>query len=127
MGKFSRDKGRRWERDSVHIAQAYGLDATADGWKQCKDGDDTYSDVQIMGRRYFGDLDEGSTLFGYDHVTLRAECKHREDIPLKLWKWLEGHDVLLLKRNNKTPLAVMPYTEYLALIGGNPEADRCLT
>jgi hypothetical protein len=104
MGKFSRDKGRRWEIQSANIAKAWLLEATADGWKQCKDGDDTYSDVQIKPMR--------------SNIALRVECKHHENHPSRFWKWLKGHDVIFLKRNHKIPLAVLPLTDYLELIGG---------
>jgi hypothetical protein len=103
MGKFSRDKGRRGETEMVNIFKAWGLKASRDGWKQVKDGDSTYSDVSI-------------TTTGYRK--LRVEVKWQESIAMKFWRWLKGHDLLVVKRNGKIPLAVLPLTDYLELIGG---------
>jgi hypothetical protein len=52
-------------------------------------------------------------------MPIHAECKNRQDISGRLWKWLSGNDLLIIKRNGEIPLAVLPYTEYLLLVGGS--------
>lgn len=46
----------------------------------------------------------------------KAELKHRESISKQLWAWLEGVDVLALKRNNHKTLIVMDFRTFIDLI-----------
>ncbi len=95
MGKFSRDKGKRFERACVIAAKAFGLDARRTAPNQAS-ADAEESDVLIAGRK--------------------CECKHRENISKELWAWREGNAVVLLKRNNHEPLAVLSMVDYFALL-----------
>ena len=98
MGKRSRDKGAGFERAVVTAAKAYGLDARRTAPNQTQDGDAVWGDVTING--------------------LKVECRKRESIGGWVWEWLEGNDVLVLGRNRKPPLAVIPLAKMLDLLGG---------
>lgn len=97
MGKMSRDKGQRIERELVHLHQAAGLDA---------------SRVPLSGAAggpYSGDLRIGD---------LRAEVKARASGSgfKQLEAWLADHDMLFLRRDRQRPLVVMPWATYEKLM-----------
>lgn len=85
MGKMSRDKGQRIERELVHLHQAAGIDA---------------SRVPLsgaVGGAYSGDLRIGA---------LTAEVKARASGSgfVQLERWLGEHALLFLKRDRQRPL-----------------------
>ncbi len=100
MGKFSRDKGARFERDIIMRAAEHGFDADHTALMQTIDGDQTYADVTM----------------NVDGSQFRIECKHQESIPRKLWDWLDGNDAVMIKRNNHQPLAVISATMLFDLL-----------
>jgi hypothetical protein len=55
---------------------------------------------------------------GTDHPPLRGEIKSRAtgDGFATLERWLAGHDLLILKRNNLPPLVVLPWETWAALL-----------
>ena len=96
MGKPSRDKGLRVERDLVNKLKESGVDAkrvplsgAAEGFK---------GDIQI------GDL--------------IAEVKARKDGAgfKTLEYWLGPNDVLFLKKNNKEPMVILTWDLFVEMI-----------
>lgn len=95
MGKMSRTKGAAFERWIVNEAKACGFDARRTAPNQTQDGSDEFGDVRIAGRK--------------------IECKHHKTIPKMFWeetgspwyagevywKWLKGHDAVIVKRTAK--------------------------
>jgi Holliday junction resolvase len=97
MGKMQREKGARFERAVVEAAKAYGLDARRTSMTQ-SGSDSEEADVLVAGKR--------------------VECKHRERLSIELWEWQEGVDFVVLKRNGKEPLAVLPMTKLFEMLKG---------
>lgn len=89
-GRFSKSKGKRGEHSLVKMAQAHGLTARRDGWKQVKPGEEN-SDVLIEER-------------------FRVEVKNRESLGEWLWTWMnDGHaHAMALHKNRKPWLVVLP-------------------
>lgn len=96
-GKASRDKGCRGEREIVAAHLAMGFDAKR---------------VPLSG------LAEGfpGDITNLPYSSLPGEVKWREDLPKRLWEWLEGRGVLFLKRNRYPWLVVMPLDEFLRVV-----------
>lgn len=96
-GKMSRNKGANFERAMVALAKNAGLEARRTAPNQTQDGSAEFGDIRIAGRK--------------------VECKHHATISKMFWnpcgndrcikagavywKWLEGHDALMLKRTAK--------------------------
>lgn len=93
MANPSRDKGIRFEKEVVEILKAYGYDAKRvplvgeDGTKKGR------ADVVIA-------LPNGDSV--------KIQTKHRDNLSMDLWNWLEGVDWLIVRRNYKEPLLVLP-------------------
>jgi Holliday junction resolvase len=90
-GRTSRDKGNRLERAIVHLLQDHGLAAER---------------VPLSGSAggsFSGDVT--TPLIGRD---LTIECKSRAKGFLKLYAWLEGRDVLIIKADRRDALVVLP-------------------
>lgn len=96
MGKMQRRKGLVFENTCVHAAAEAGLEARRTSINQSQDGDATFGDITIESERY--------------------ECKNQQGIGDYLWKWLKGNDGLIIKRNGRPPLMVIPYDEYLEML-----------
>lgn len=98
MGKASRNKGQRIERELVHLHVAAGIPAERVPLSGAAGGSFT-GDLRIAG-------------------TLRAEVKARGDGSgfVTLERWLGEQDVLFLKRDRQPPLVCMPWATYLALM-----------
>jgi Holliday junction resolvase len=91
MGKKSRDKGARIEREMVHALQDEGFAAER---------------VPLSGAmrgRFGGDI--SVPLLGRDR---RVEVKARADGFRELYKWLEGSEFLIVKADRHQPLVVVP-------------------
>lgn len=87
VGKKSRDKGARSERNIVNSLKARGIPAER---------------VPLSGAmhgRFGGDID----IKGY-----RLEVKCRADGFKQIYGWIEGSDALVIMADRKEPLIVMP-------------------
>lgn len=85
--KRSIDKGKRLEREAARLMR----------WRRVP----LSGAAAASGEEYAGDL--------VDDVTgWRAQVKGEADGFRRLYRWLEGHDVLLLKADRKPWLAVLP-------------------
>jgi hypothetical protein len=91
MGRGSRDKGNRIERGLVAFLQNHGFAAER---------------VPLSGAargRFGGDV--SLPLLGVDR---RIEVKGRANGFPRLYAWLDGADLLVLKADRKEPLVVLP-------------------
>ena len=97
-GKMSRDKGGRVERELANAFKAAGIPA------------ERVPLSGAAGGSFSGDLLIGNTLI--------AEVKARkEGAGFKtLEGWLGDNDLLILKRNNQSPMAVVPWDQLLKLL-----------
>ena len=100
MGKRQRDIGLRFERKVVNLAR----DA----------GHDTYR-VPLSGA---AEGFKGDVIIKLPEKHLTLECKNRQSGFKFLYDNLEGVDALVVQQKFKEPLAVMPYSFFLELIGG---------
>jgi Holliday junction resolvase len=91
MGRKSRDKGNRIERELVRLLQAAGFAAER---------------VPLSGAAHgrFGS-DVSVPLLGADR---RVEVKARCDGFRELYKWLDGSDLLVVRADRAEPLVVVP-------------------
>lgn len=91
MGKASRDKGNRVEREIVALLQSFGLGAER---------------VPLSGsaRNSFGGRDVSVPVLGKDKS---IEVKARKDGFREIYGWIEPVDYLVLKANHKKPLIVL--------------------
>ena len=98
-----RRKGYRFEREVVEMLRAHGIPARR---------------VPLSGAdpNEPGDIDLGALGL--------AEAKHRESIGGYLWEWLEGRQVLFLRRNRRPPLVVMRAADWCRLVGGGGDDGR---
>jgi len=90
-GRKSRDKGNRAERALVRILQDRGFAA------------ERVPLSGAAGGSYLGDLTV--PLLGADRV---VEVKVRARGFTQLYDWLDGRDLLVVRADRKTPLAVVP-------------------
>lgn len=95
----SRPKGKRGELELVHAANRAGFPAKRTAPMQAGLST-TWPDVLI-------EIPDGQ---------IRAECKYRESLPEWLWKYLEGMDILHLRKNRKDALVVLRESDYFALL-----------
>ena len=99
MGRASRDKGNRTERNVVHFLLEHGIEAER---------------VPLSGAA------QGS--FGGDvHLKKtgqRVEVKARANGFATLYRWLEGNDYLFVKADRKETLVVMTLEEFTRLFKG---------
>ena len=100
LGKASRDKGGRFERELVNTAKLHGLEAyrvplsgAAAGFK---------NDILIKRGR----------------ETWEIEAKKRATGFKFLYDNIEGADVLVVGADRQKPLAIMDYEDFCDLIGG---------
>lgn len=93
MGKFSRDKGARFERLIVNILKESGLDAVR---------------VPLSGATVF---QKGDVILD-DKV---LELKHHESGFKSLYSFLEGADYLIVKQNMYDPLVTMRLVDFIYL------------
>jgi Holliday junction resolvase len=90
-GRAPRDKGNRLERTIVHLLQDHGLAAER---------------VPLSGSAggsYSGDLTV--PILGRDLI---VEAKARANGFARLYSWLEGRDVLVIKADRRNALVVLP-------------------
>lgn len=92
MGKFSRQKGNRGEREVVELFRTAGFDAKR---------------VPLSGaaRGFPGDVVAGD---------MTVQVKLGGHVPVSLYKWLEGADVLLCRRDREEWLVVQRWKDWVA-------------
>ena len=103
MGKKSRDKGARIEREIVNLHKDAGIGAQR---------------VPMSGAsQYTHDADIDVYPVGRS-APLVCEVKARKQFPKWLMDWLGENDALFLREDKREPLVVLPWRIYLELIGG---------
>jgi ribosomal protein L21E len=106
IGKMSRAKGARIERETVTRFQNAGIEAKRTALLQTnKDNDD--SDVIV-------NLKTGETI----KIEVKGRAKGTQ-----FHRWLEGNDALVYRVDKQEPLVVIPFDSYIKLLGGNE--DEC--
>jgi len=107
MGKSSRDKGSRIERELAAKISDAGIPTRRVIGRGAHGG----IDDRLRGDLQIGVLDGG-------HWLLTGEVKARKDGAgfVQLERWLGDNDLLLLKRNNAAPMAVLPWNTFQALL-----------
>lgn len=111
MGKPSRDKGARVEREIVDRHKAIGIPA------------ERVPLSGAAGGRYSGDID--IPLWGADRPSLVAEVKARASGSgfVTLERWLGENDLIFLRRDRAAPLVVLPWETYARLVGRKEVGD----
>ena len=104
-GRKSRDKGCRVEREIVNLHRAMGVHA------------DRVPLSGAAGGRFSGDVDV--YVAGRDAAPLVTEVKARKSGAgfVTLEKWLGENDALFLRRDNASPMVVLPWNVWARLIG----------
>jgi hypothetical protein len=98
MGKFSREKGMRYERHVVHRFQEAGFAA------------ERIPLSGAAGGRFSGDV--SVPVLGMD-VTL--ECKKRANGFKELYGWLAEHHAVVVAADNKPDLICLKLSDYIRL------------
>ena len=99
MGKASRDKGARFEREIVNVLRDLGYDAER---------------IPLSGAA--GGTFSGDVRLCVKHKELRFEAKKRGDGFKELYKWLRDHDGLFCAADRQTILVVMPLDRFFKLV-----------
>lgn len=102
MGKFSRDKGARVEREIVTSFRESGLPAKRTAPMQTFKENDM-PDILV------------ETKTGDKTVEVKARAKGKQ-----FHEWLGTEDLLVYKVNGEQPLAIIPLTTWIELNGGTP-------
>jgi Holliday junction resolvase len=105
MGRTSRDKGARIERELVEQHKAIGVHAER---------------YPLSGASRFRGSGHDLDIYalGKEAAPLVAECKARKNGSgfTQLEKWLGEYDALFLRRNHAFPLVVLPWRVWVALL-----------
>lgn len=101
MGKSQRDKGAREERALVNVLKAQGLVAKR---------------VPLSGACAGFKGDVIVELPDLDLPSLQIECKLRADGFKQIYKWIEGSDVLTLRRDGGIRLFTLRESLFLSLL-----------
>lgn len=104
MGKPSRDKGARIERELVNLHRSIGIHAAR---------------VPLSGAaggRFSGDVDIYA--FGEEEAPLVSESKGRASGAgfVTLERWLGDNDILFLRKDRSKPLVVLPWATWERLV-----------
>jgi Holliday junction resolvase len=105
-GRKSRDKGLRIEREVVHAFQARGIAA------------ERIPLSGAAGGRFSADV--SLPILGADK---RAEVKCKAEGFRELYRWLEGADLLVVRADRQSLLAVVPMELFLDIVS-QAEAKR---
>lgn len=100
MGKASRDKGGRFERELVNTARAHELEAYRVPLSGAVEG-------------FKNDL-----IIKIGRTTWEVEAKKRGSGFKFLYDNIEGADVLVVGADRKKPLAVLDYEDFCDLLAG---------
>lgn len=100
MGRMSRDKGGRIEREIVHLHKGIGVHA------------ERVPLSGAAGGRFSGDVDVYP--FGADSPPLVSEVKARANGAgfKTLEGWLGDNDLMFLRRDKAAPLVVLPWSTW---------------
>lgn len=107
MSKASRDKGSRVERELAAKITEAGVPTR----RVIGSGAHGVHDERLRGDLQIGTLEDGTWL-----LTGEVKARKSGDGFKTLERWLGDNEVLLLKRNNADPLAVMPWEVFEALL-----------
>ena len=112
MGRASRDKGQRRERELVARFRGIGIHA------------ERVPLSGAAGGAYSGDID--AYLAGKDEAPLVGELKARASGEgfVTLERWLGNNDFIALHRDRAAPLVVLPWRTVARLFGPNTEAEN---
>lgn len=97
MGKASRDKGARFERECVHILRDAGLQAERVPLSGAAGGK-FHDDIHVW---------INDTLYS-------VECKKRARAWTDLYRWLDGPNALIIAKDREEPLIVMTLKSFLS-------------
>jgi Holliday junction resolvase len=102
MGKPSRDKGMRFEREVVQWHKDMGVRAER---------------VPLSGAaRYQGNAGDVDIYLNGDHAPLVTECKIRAKLP-KCWRdWLGENDAVFLRDNGGETMALLPARTWAKMV-----------
>jgi Holliday junction resolvase len=105
MGKASREKGARIERELVEVHKALGVHAERYPLSGASRFRDAGHDVDLY-------------LFDREEAPLVTEVKARKNGGgfAQLEKWLGENDALFLRRNHADPMVVLPWRTWAALL-----------
>lgn len=98
MGKPSRDKGARIEREIVQLHRALGLDA------------ERVPLSGASGGTFAGDV----IIEGVGKAEVKARASGGGFVQLE--RWLAQHDALFLRRDRADPLVLLPWSTWARLI-----------
>jgi len=105
MGKMSRDKGARIEREIVNCHKESGVYAERYDARRGQFGAERSYDIDVYWR-------------GKDEAPLCGEIKARKALPQWIWEYLGENDFLVLRQNGRQPLYVVPHNVWLRILGG---------
>jgi Holliday junction resolvase len=101
MGRTSQRKGGRVERELVQLHKDIGIHCERYPLSGASRFRGSGHDLDVYAR-------------GRDEAPLVAECKARKNGSgfVQLEAWLSDYDLLFLRRNNSTPLVLLPWRTY---------------
>ena len=94
MPNLSKNKGDRFEREIIHLAEAFNLKAYRNRMSRAQPGESW--DVSIAGRQ--------------------IECKKRHSGFKKISEWMMGNDGVILGVDREKPLVVIRLEDWLKLL-----------
>lgn len=100
MGKFSRNKGARFELEVVNLAKAHGLKAE----RVPLSGATSYAKDDVVVTPTFADR------------PWRGECKRRKELPASLATALDGCDFVALRAVRHDAVALIPLRTLMELL-----------
>lgn len=105
MGKMSRDKGNRIEREIINLHRDYGVRAER---------------VPLSGASHYQGEEHDINIYAYGRyeIPLNCEVKARASGAgfTMLEKWLCGNDVLFLRRDHASPMVVLPWNTWMDVL-----------
>lgn len=107
MGKPSRDKGARFERQIVKALNAGGIEAERIPLSGAAGGSFSGDIVAMLPITL--PLPEGHDM--------TLELKKRANGFKQIYSWLEGNDALVIGADRKEPLIVLPLSEWIRQVG----------
>lgn len=99
MSRAQKIKGTAYERAIVNDLRAIGIDAKR---------------VPLSGASEF--TEQCDVLVPLLLRDLEAECKVGQQCPKSVYTWLEGNDLLFLRRDREKTLVVLPWATWKALV-----------
>ncbi len=105
MGKVSREKGKRGEREVVNLLKAEGHQAQRTAPLQAANGDSSGADVLLDDR-------------------FKIEVKRRKNGFKSLYDYLDGMDFVFMRADRKKHIVAMSAETFLKLYGKAKEGDK---